>query len=80
MADRCVCCGEIIPEGRMVCKRCEYPVGATNRDNLDHMSNEQMGDWIATMVLGLSGERRRASGAAWARWLGRTEERRKEDG
>ena len=21
--DRCVCCGEIIPEGRMVCKRCE---------------------------------------------------------
>ena len=22
-ADRCVCCGEIIPEGRMVCPRCE---------------------------------------------------------
>lgn len=21
--DRCVCCGEIIPEGRMICKRCE---------------------------------------------------------
>jgi hypothetical protein len=20
--DRCVCCGEIIPEGRMVCARC----------------------------------------------------------
>ena len=23
-ADRCVCCGEIIPEGRMVCPQCEY--------------------------------------------------------
>ena len=22
-ADRCVCCGEIIPEGRMVCPQCE---------------------------------------------------------
>lgn len=21
--DRCVCCGEIIPEGRMICKQCE---------------------------------------------------------
>ena len=23
MEDRCVCCGEIIPEGRMVCPKCE---------------------------------------------------------
>lgn len=23
MVDRCVCCGDIIPEGRMVCIRCE---------------------------------------------------------
>ncbi len=22
-ADRCVCCGEVIPEGRMVCQDCE---------------------------------------------------------
>ena len=22
-ADRCICCGEIIPEGRMVCPQCE---------------------------------------------------------
>lgn len=21
--ERCVCCGEIIPEGRMICRRCE---------------------------------------------------------
>ena len=23
MENRCVCCGEIIPEGRLVCKLCE---------------------------------------------------------
>lgn len=23
-ADRCVCCGEIVPEGRMVCPQCEF--------------------------------------------------------
>lgn len=23
MVDRCVCCGEIIPEGRMICIKCE---------------------------------------------------------
>ena len=22
--DRCVCCGETVPEGRMVCPRCEF--------------------------------------------------------
>ena len=24
MDERCICCGEIIPEGRMVCPQCEY--------------------------------------------------------
>ena len=24
MEDRCICCGEIIPEGRFVCIACEY--------------------------------------------------------
>ena len=24
MDNTCVCCGEIIPEGRQVCPRCEY--------------------------------------------------------
>lgn len=28
-ADRCVCCGEIIPEGRTVCPSCENGVTAT---------------------------------------------------
>lgn len=23
MEDRCVCCGAVVPEGRMVCLRCE---------------------------------------------------------
>ena len=23
MENRCVCCGEIIPEGRMICPNCE---------------------------------------------------------
>ncbi len=23
MTERCVCCGEIIPEGRQVCRKCE---------------------------------------------------------
>ena len=27
MSDTCVCCGEIIPEGRMVCLNCEANCG-----------------------------------------------------
>jgi hypothetical protein len=26
MAERCVCCGEIIPEGRQVCPNCEHHI------------------------------------------------------
>lgn len=26
MENRCVCCGKIIPEGRMVCPQCEAKV------------------------------------------------------
>ena len=29
MENRCICCGEVIPEGRMVCKNCE--IEAENR-------------------------------------------------
>jgi RNA polymerase subunit RPABC4/transcription elongation factor Spt4 len=25
-ADRCVCCGDVIPEGRQVCPKCEGDV------------------------------------------------------
>jgi hypothetical protein len=33
MAERCVCCGEIIPEGRQVCPNCEKK--AKERDAID---------------------------------------------
>ena len=26
MPERCICCGEVIPEGRMVCNACEHSV------------------------------------------------------
>lgn len=32
MENRCVCCGEIIPEGRMVCPMCEF--GTMQNDGL----------------------------------------------
>lgn len=31
MEDKCVICGEIIPEGRQVCPKCEHPVSANNQ-------------------------------------------------
>lgn len=31
MEDRCVMCGEIVPEGRMVCLLCERTVMETKR-------------------------------------------------
>jgi RNA polymerase subunit RPABC4/transcription elongation factor Spt4 len=30
MTDTCICCGEIVPEGRMVCPNCE--AGATKQE------------------------------------------------
>ena len=30
-ADRCICCGEIVPEGRMVCPSCE--AGRKEKEN-----------------------------------------------
>lgn len=31
MVDRCVCCGEIVPEGRMVCMNCDVREGNGTR-------------------------------------------------
>lgn len=31
MENRCVCCGAIIPEGRMVCPQCESAVNQVQR-------------------------------------------------
>lgn len=36
MENRCVCCGEIIPEGRMVCPNCE-----------NERRNKPMDNWIS---------------------------------
>lgn len=69
--DRCVMCGAEVPEGRMTCKACEWPKGATNRDKLNAMSNMQLGEWIARTVLGLSGERKQLAAKAWARYFER---------
>lgn len=33
------------------------------------MNDEQVGDWIAAVVLGLSGERRNTAAGAWARYM-----------
>ena len=30
MENRCVCCGEIIPEGRMICWSCEHSLDNPN--------------------------------------------------
>lgn len=39
MEDRCVCCGKVIPEGRMVCKICE--IEAMNRLTLEQKNVRQ---------------------------------------
>ena len=35
-AERCVCCGEIIPEGRQVCRACEDKIGQQPTFGGDH--------------------------------------------
>lgn len=32
MEDRCVFCGEIVPEGRLVCRRCEIAISRIETD------------------------------------------------
>ena len=32
MEERCICCGDIIPEGRQVCPICEAKWGLTETD------------------------------------------------
>lgn len=58
--NRCVCCGEIVPEGRMVCPTCEARAGApkydhheffhhkrpTNADRIRAMSDEELAEWL----------------------------------
>lgn len=45
MPDTCICCGEIIPEGRMVCPDCEAAVGRERKK--EAMTLLDTRDWKA---------------------------------
>lgn len=53
-AERCICCGEIIPEGRQVCIKCENEITDTLEDSSrDELSRDLMifmMIWIAIML------------------------------
>lgn len=40
-AEHCICCGEVIPEGRQVCPKCEYKI--INHRDLDIDDDDE--DW-----------------------------------
>lgn len=40
MEERCICCGDIIPEGRQVCPRCEAKWGVTKADKENNTGEE----------------------------------------
>lgn len=45
MPDRCICCGEIIPEGRMVCPNCEEGVTNQNKKRILVGTPNMIGMW-----------------------------------
>lgn len=64
--NRCVCCGEIVPEGRQVCPTCEARASApkydpaeffsaerkrmTNAMRIRAMSDEEIAEWLAKIT------------------------------
>ena len=40
MADRCICCGEIIPEGRLVCPLCESKWEQADKVDFDYTAED----------------------------------------
>ena len=63
MPERCVCCGEIIPEGRQVCPICERKVNLEDIVDLDAQTkanNEAMRKVIAFMAGGRKENERKA--------------------
>lgn len=46
-AEHCVCCGQVIPEGRQVCSKCEYKfINNRNLDALDDIDeDDDYTDW-----------------------------------
>lgn len=43
MEERCICCGEIIPEGRQVCPQCEFKGKRTQHDDLRKEERKDVG-------------------------------------
>ena len=41
MEDRCICCGDIIPEGRQVCPNCEESVKIKNKEKDKNGNNKR---------------------------------------
>ena len=46
MVDRCVCCGAMIPEGRMVCLMCEKKANERRKAMCDHGRLRTVGDRV----------------------------------
>ena len=40
MANRCICCGEIIPEGRLVCPQCESKWEKADKVDFDYNAED----------------------------------------
>lgn len=41
MEDRCISCGAVVPEGRMVCPTCEYEASSIQEESIEHMSETE---------------------------------------
>ena len=54
MMDTCVCCGAVIPEGRMVCWACENRQGV--RPERTNDMKETMNPLYAVLAIGAAGE------------------------
>lgn len=55
MEDRCVCCGALIPEGKMVCPNCCKKGGvaydAQNEKKADDVSDSEVGNSVKPKTL-----------------------------
>ena len=57
MEDRCVCCGEIIPEGRQICINCENN-DELRIDEMDEKKVREAIDFIKTLIAAGNGDER----------------------
>ena len=57
-AERCVCCGQVIPEGRQVCVICGYKADKkkTNYDRIRNMSVEELAKLINVIAVHCYGD------------------------